>query len=67
MSARIVMCVVGYALIVFVGLAYVFVLRAPTDAESCRKHLADARTAIDSAVARSHSLADGRTCAEVSP
>jgi hypothetical protein len=48
-------------------LLYTFVYRAPSDAESCRKHLADARTALDSAVARSHSLASGLTCAEVKP
>jgi hypothetical protein len=51
--------------VVYVWLARTFVYRAPSDAESCRQHLADARTTLDSAVARSHSLAHGLTCAEV--
>jgi hypothetical protein len=52
---------------VFGTLIYVFVFRAPRDADGCRGALAASRTHLDTLVARSHSISRDSTCGDLTP
>jgi hypothetical protein len=60
---------IGAALLLAVlgTLFYVFVLRAPRDADGCRAALAASRTHLDTLVARSHSISRDSTCGGLTP